>query len=86
MRKVLFLFVTLFLLITLGACSSVDGDAKEAAELNLKSLEYIRDNELDKAAAAFEESQAIIARYKGADHFDEFYKAYSNYMSNASDK
>lgn len=84
MRKVLFLFISLCFLIMFYACSSIDGDAKDAANLNKKSIGYIKENKLEKASDAYEQSQEIIARYKDTEQFDEFYTAYSNYMSEIS--
>ena len=79
MRKLAFFSVVL-LTILLSSCSSVESDAKEAAELNLESLEYIKEQELEKAEEVYKEAQEIIARYKGTEKYIEFHKLYSEYM------
>lgn len=62
------------------SCSSIDNDAKQAAELNKKSLDYIKEQNLEKAEKLYNESQEIIARYKGTEQYTEFQRIYSEYM------
>lgn len=80
MKKTISLFFILFTLITLASCSSVDGDAKEAAELNKKSISYIKEQNLEKAEELYKKSQKIIARYKGTEQYAEFHQIYSEYL------
>lgn len=79
MRKLAFLSIIL-LTILLSSCSSLESDAKEAAELNIQSLEYIKEQELEKAEEVYKEVQEIIARYKETEKYLEFYKLYSEQM------
>ncbi|MDR0823459.1 MAG: hypothetical protein LBN74_00060 [Prevotella sp.] len=72
----------LFVLIIFYACSSVDGDAKKAAELNKESLEYAKKPDLHKAEELYKESREIINKYKETDKYEEFQKAYHQYMRN----
>lgn len=85
MRKLAISFTIFLLSLLLPACSSVDSDARKAAELNLQSLNYIKNRDLKKAEELYKESQEIVARYKGKEQYKEFQNAYSNYMlENAS--
>lgn len=79
MRELAYLSIFL-LVVLLSSCSSLESDAKEAAELNLESLEYIKEQKLEKAEETYKEAQEIIARYKGTEKYLEFYEIYSEYM------
>lgn len=80
------LFTILASTLLLFGCSSVDGDARKAAELNRKSIDYAQKNDLEKAEEVYKESQAIVNQYKDTEHYNEFYTAYSRYMEEVSDK
>lgn len=80
MKKLTSLPVILLFVFVLSSCSSLDSDAKKAAELNKESLEYIRQQNLEKAEKAYKASQEIVSRYKGTEQYMEFHKAYSEYM------
>lgn len=71
---------TIILLFLCVSCSSVDSDAKKAAELNLKSIEYIRKQDLQEAEKLYKQSQEIINHYKNTDDSNEFYTAYNKYL------
>lgn len=83
MRKLAFLSIFL-LIVLLSSCSSLESDARKAADLNLESLEYIKEQKLEKAEEAYKEAQEIMARYKGTEKYLEFYEIYSEYMLNES--
>lgn len=71
--------IALSIIFTLVSCgASVDGDAKKAAELTRKSLEYTVKRDLDKAEQAFEQSKLIKDKYKESP--DEFYELYTKYL------
>lgn len=70
----------IFILFLFFACSSLDSDAKKAAELNKKSIDYAKSANLQKAEELYKESQEIVIRYEGTDDYDEFRKAYYRYM------
>lgn len=76
-----FIIYSLFFIPLLSSCSSVDGDAKEAADLNRRSINHARDLELEKAEKCYKESREIVNKYKDTDRFEEFYTAYNKYMS-----
>lgn len=80
MTKLVFWVVAISMLFFFSACSSVDGDAKKAAELNRKSLEYIKDNDLEKAAKLYQEMREIVANYDGTEDYEAFHAAYNQYM------
>lgn len=80
MRKFAYLSLISFSFIFTISCSSIDSDAKQAAELNKKSLNYIKEQNLEKAEKLYNESQEIIARYKGTEQYTEFQRIYSEYM------
>jgi hypothetical protein len=77
MKQLAFLILILF---SFGACSSTDSDAKKAAELNKKSLKYIKEQNLQKADELYKEAQQIIAGYKNSDKNEDFLKAYYKYL------
>lgn len=80
-RLAYFLMVMVFLILP-ASCSSVESDAKKAANLTKESIDYARAKELQKAEKVYKKSQEIIARYKGTEKYEEFYTAYSKYLSN----
>lgn len=75
-----------FAVIVLSSCSSTDSDAKKAAKLNRKSMEYARELKLEEAEKLYQESREIVARYKDTEKFDEFHMAYSKYMAETAEK
>ena len=79
MRKSIIL-ITILLSFVFAGCSSIEDDAKKAAELNKESVEHTRANNLDKAKEAYDKSQAIISLYKGTDEYDKFYKTYLDFL------
>lgn len=68
------------------SCSSLDSDAKKAAELNIKSLDYIKEQNLEKAEELYKASQEIISRYKETEQYKEFQRIYSEYMLGENSK
>lgn len=84
MKRLTYLSLTLFIFI-FSACSSLDGDAKKAAELNKKSLDYAKDSDLKKAEELYQESQQIVDKYRKTDEYEDFQKAYNKYMHGESD-
>lgn len=80
MKKFAFLSLVFGLFITITSCSSVESDAKKAAELNKKSLDYIKEQNLEKAEELYKESQEIIEQYKDTDQFVDFQRIYADYM------
>ena len=81
MRKFALLLIIVVLSSSFIACSSIDKDAKKAAELNKESIELIKNKDLDKAEKKYMESQAIITSYKDSENFEKFYSAYTSYMA-----
>lgn len=80
MKKLASLYLIFFTLTLLSSCSSLDRDAKKAAKLNRKSLDYIKEQNLGKAEEAYRASQEIVAQYKGTEQYIEFHRIYSEYM------
>ncbi len=76
----------LFAVVVLSSCSSIDSDAKKAAKLNRKSMEYAKELKLEEAEKLYQESRGIVARYKDTEKFDEFNLAYSKYMAETAEK
>ncbi len=72
--------LSIILLLIFVSCSSLDSDAKKAAELNLKSLEYTRKQDLQQAEKLYIEAQEIIAKYKNTENSKEFYTSYNKYF------
>ncbi|MFV0418789.1 MAG: hypothetical protein ACK5KT_08685 [Dysgonomonas sp.] len=86
MKKLTSLFLTLISSSLLISCSSMDSDAKKAADLNKKSLEYVKEQNLEKAEKLYKESQEIIAKYKDTEQYKEFERVYFEYMVEESSK
>lgn len=78
--KLAFLLTFIPLVILFTACSSVDSDARKAAQLNKESIEYVKEGDLEEAERTYKESQEILSRYKGTEKYDEFQSAYNTYM------
>jgi len=77
MKQLAFLIFILFLF---SACSSLDSDAKKAAELNKKSINYAKESDLQKAEELYKESQEIVDEYRKTDEYEEFLKTYYKYL------
>lgn len=71
----------IFILFMFASCSSLDSDAKKAAELNKESLKYVKELDLQKAEKLYMEAQEIISEYKGTDKNEEFLQAYYKYLT-----
>lgn len=69
-----------FLLFGAVSCSSLDNDAKKAAKLSKKSIEYTTEMEFDKAEKAYKDSQDFFKKYENSGHLEEFLKAYNRYL------
>ncbi|WP_029906606.1 hypothetical protein [Prevotella sp. 10(H)] len=78
--KLASLLIVIFSSLFFMACSTVDSDAKKAAELNKESIEYVKAGNLMEAERIYKESKEIVSRYKGTEKYNEFSKAYSTYM------
>lgn len=76
-----YLIIAITLSTFFASCSSMEDDAKNAADLSKESLNYVRSNQLDKAKDAYDKSQAIINQYKETEQYQEFYKAYNSYFA-----
>lgn len=67
------------------SCSSIDGDAKEAAELNTKSMQALMNNNMEDAEKYYKESEAIMKVYadkgKESKEYQEFYTAFVGYLN-----
>lgn len=68
----------LFVLMIISCAPSVEDDAKEAATLTQKSLEYTSEKNLVKAEEYFTKSKIIRDKYK--DSGDEFYELYMKHL------
>lgn len=80
MKILAYILSTILLLTLLQACSSLDSDAKKAAELDKKSIEYIKEGDLKKAETAFQEAKQIISKYKSTEEYQKFYELYNSYL------
>ncbi|GAB6119484.1 outer membrane protein assembly factor BamD [Dysgonomonas termitidis] len=78
--KLAFLLTFISFIILFTACSSVDSDAKKAAQLNKESIGYVKEGDLEEAERAYKEAQEILSRYKGTEKYEEFQSAYNTYM------
>lgn len=80
MKIFVYTLSTILIITFLSACSSVESDAKKAAELDKKSIEYIKEGKLEKAGLAFQEAKKIISKYQNTEKYQKFYEAYNNYL------
>lgn len=78
MKRIALVFIQIIFLIS---CSSLDGDARKAAELNNESLRYAADDKLEDSEEAYRKSQEIIDEYRDSQNFEEFFKLYVKYSS-----
>lgn len=61
------------------SCNKTESDAKKAAALTNRSIEYTVGLELEKAEKAYKESQEIQSKYKDHKQEEEFLKHYRRY-------
>lgn len=80
MKRLTNILSTILLLTLLSACSSLDSDAKKAAELDKKSIEYIKEGDLEEAEIAFQEAREIISKYKNTEEYQKFHELYNSYL------
>lgn len=69
-----------------GCGTSIDSDAKEAAEMMQKSLDLSVEYELEKANEYFQRYKEIEKKYINTDKHKEFTEAYWKYFTNNSAK
>lgn len=81
MKKRIFLYIPILMLI-LSGCSSLDDDAKKAADYSRESIELVRTKDLDEAKEKYDKAQSIINEYKNTDKYQEFNTAYNAYLHN----
>ncbi|MBK5721060.1 hypothetical protein JGH11_09285 [Dysgonomonas sp. Marseille-P4677] len=80
MKLQVFILNIILVAISLSACSSLESDAKKAAELEKKSIEYIKEGDLEEAERVFKEAKEIITQYKGTEKYERFYEVYNNHI------
>ncbi len=76
MKKRTLLYIFLLMLIFAG-CSSLEDDAKKAADYRKESIELVRAKQLDEAKEKYDKSQSIIDEYRNTDRYQEFYNVYN---------
>lgn len=79
MKKNINKIATLFLLVFLISCTSVDKDAKKAAKLTNSSIEKTVQLKLEDAEKDFKKSQKIINKYSNHKKKEQFYELYIKY-------
>ncbi len=62
------------------SCSSLDSDAKKAADLSKKSIEYTTEMKFDKAEKSYKEAQEYFRKYEEKGQLKEFTKLYNEYL------
>jgi len=78
--KFVSLFGIFFFSLLFTACSSIESDAKKAAELDKESIIYTRKGDLEKAEKNYAEIKKIINKYEQNGQIKEFYKSYELYL------
>lgn len=70
-------YIVIFLLsFVVASCNKTESDAKKAAGLTNKSIEYTTEMELEKAEEAYKESQEILQKYENHKNEEEFLQYY----------
>ncbi|MDU1892055.1 MAG: hypothetical protein E6767_15330 [Dysgonomonas sp.] len=80
MRLSIQIFIIIFIVVFYSSCSSIDSDAKKAADYTKESILYAKNGDLKKAEDAYKKSQEIISQYNETEDFDKFHVAYNNYI------
>ncbi|MDL2214742.1 hypothetical protein LJC00_00950 [Dysgonomonas sp. OttesenSCG-928-M03] len=84
MKKVKYLYIILIGLfsIALFSCSesSIEDDARKAAELSSISNQLSMEGNINEAGKTYKDVQEIMEKYKRLDKFDEFYQLYISYL------
>ncbi len=78
--NIFILIIAIFALLC-GCGSSVDSDAKNAAEMMRKSLDFSTEYELEKANEYFQQYKEIEKKYLNTDKHKEFTEAYWKYFT-----
>ncbi|OJU37191.1 MAG: hypothetical protein BGN96_04075 [Bacteroidales bacterium 45-6] len=73
-------YLLIFILLGATSCSSLDGDAKKAADLSKKSIEYTKEMKFDKAEKTYKESQEYFRKYEEKGLLKEFAKRYNEHL------
>ncbi len=74
------IFISLYLVFLLAGCSSIDSDAEKAAGLMNESLKLVKQYNLDESDKYFQQYKQIEKKYKDTDKYQEFEKAYKQYL------
>jgi hypothetical protein len=80
MRKNIRYFLLIILLFVAISCSSLDRDAKKAADLSRKSIEYTTEMKFDKAEQSYKEARGYFRKYEEKGQLKEFTKLYNEYL------
>lgn len=80
--RISFLIAVSYTLLMLTACSSLEKDAKKAAELSTESLNYLSNGDLKNSEKTYKESQEIMKKYRNTDQFTEFLTIYNEAFEN----
>lgn len=82
--RISFLIAVSYTLLMLTACSSLEKDAKKAAELSTESLNYLSNGDLKNSEKTYKESQEIMKKYRNTDQFTEFLTIYNEAFENGA--
>ncbi|MBP1617587.1 MAG: hypothetical protein H6Q14_1414 [Bacteroidetes bacterium] len=80
MRKNIRYFLLIILLFVAISCSSLDRDAKKAADLSKKSIEYTTEMKFDKAEQSYKEARVYFRKYEEKGQLKEFTNLYNEYL------
>jgi hypothetical protein len=77
-KNILYFPLILFLFgVFSSSCSSLEDDAKKAADLSKKSIEYTTEMKFDKAEQAYKEAQEYFRKYEEKGQLKEFSEHYN---------
>lgn len=74
--KYLFLILTAFISLS---CNRMEKDARKAAELTNKSIEYLQELDMKKSQETYKKSQEIINKYDEKGKSADFLPLYKKY-------
>lgn len=81
MKNFFIVFFVILQFAVFSACTSVDSDAKKAADAVFKSYELTTKGKLTEAEKYYNKYKKIDREYKGTDDYNKFREAYNKYIS-----
>ncbi len=82
MKNIILTILVVCASLFLHACSStIERDARRAAEANILSMKHTENYEMEDAEKAYKEVIAVLDKYKNTEDYKEFHTLYIRYIN-----